>query len=156
MAKEIERKFLLEGDGWRTSVTRALDIVQFYLTVEADRSIRVRITDRSIARLTIKFGQGLVRDEFEYEVAMADAVEMRSRALGRVIEKTRFIVSAGDLVFEVDEFRGALDGLIMAELEGTQAVGNVPLPAWVGREVTGDGRYTNAALALETRRAAVA
>ena len=148
MAKEIERKFLVAGDGWRAAATSRHAIVQFYLAAADDRSIRIRIRDGEEAWLTLKFGAGTgERDEFEYGIPLADAREMQAFAIGRVVEKTRHLAQHDGYIFEVDEFHGALEGFVLAELETPEAANVVRLPGWIGEEVTGDPAYTNAALA---------
>ena len=149
MAKEIERKFLVKDDTWRTAVEKKISIVQFYLAITAERSIRLRISDGMTARLTLKFGSDLCeRDEFEYAVPLSEALEMKAFAVGSVIAKTRYHVRHGDHLYEVDVFSGDLDGLVVAELETPDIVADALLPAWTGREVTGEPRYSNASLAL--------
>lgn len=149
MAKEIERKFLVGNDAWLPAVESSIAIVQFYLAISAERSIRLRISDGRSARLTLKFGSDLVeRDEFEYKVPLAEAEEMMDFAIGTVIRKTRHHVRHGGYLYEVDVFAGGLDGLIVAELETPDSVPDEKLPAWLGREVTGELRYSNASLAL--------
>lgn len=149
MAKEIERKFLLKDDSWRGAASSACRFVQFYLATAEDRSVRVRIRDGEKSLLTLKFGTTTEeRDEFEYEIPLADALEMRAFAAGTVIEKTRYLVPYRGHVFEVDEFHGALDGLGLAELETPEAAEVTDLPGWIGAEVTDDATYTNASLAI--------
>ena len=149
MAKEIERKFLVRDDAWREGAERALAIRQFYLVAAADRTVRVRIVDGASAMLTLKFGAvGLARDEFEYPISLAEAAEMQAFAIGRVIEKTRHHVHHGGHLYEVDVFGGDLAGLVIAELEDADAASARQLPPWLGREVTGEPAYYNAALAL--------
>ena len=94
VAKEIERKFLLSSSAWRELVESEIRIEQFYLAASPGRTIRIRISDGNSAMLTLKFsGKGRGRDEFEYPVPLAEALEMRSFALGRIIEKTRHHVA---------------------------------------------------------------
>lgn len=148
MAKEIERKFLVGGSTWRAAASSNHSIVQFYLAVADGRSIRVRVRDGAEAWLTLKFGAGtLARDEFEYRIPLSEAAEMRSFAMGRVIEKTRYLVEHAGYVFEVDEFHGALEGLVLAELETPDAARIAVFPDWIGEEVTDDPGYANASLA---------
>lgn len=152
MAKEIERKFLLASDAWRRHVSGAARMIQFYLAANEARSVRVRIRDGGEALLTLKFGAGArERDEFEYPIPLDDARQMRAFAVGKVIEKTRFFVPHGTCLFEIDEFHGGLEGLVLAELETAEDVPAADLPDWLGREVTGDSGYYNAALALSGR-----
>jgi adenylate cyclase len=148
MPTESERKFLVQSEAWRDAATQATAIRQFYLVAEADRSLRVRLKeDRAI--LTLKLGSAArERDEFEYPLAPEDAQRMEAFALGTVIEKTRHLVPHGGHVYEVDAFSGGLAGLVLAELETADDVADADLPAWVGREVTADGAYYNASLAL--------
>lgn len=149
MAKEVERKFLVEGSGWRALAGGATTISQFYLAAGDDRSVRVRIRDGQRATLTLKFGSAArERDEFEYDIPLADARDMEQFALGNVIEKTRHIVSHRGRTYEVDTFEGALAGLVVVELETEEDVPARELPDWVGAEVTGEPVYYNASLAL--------
>lgn len=149
LATEIERKFLVRSDAWRDDVEAAIAIRQFYLAVTTDRSVRVRIADGARAKLTLKFGSNLrARDEFEYPIDLAEALEMQGHAVGNVVEKTRYHVRHKGYLYEVDVFDGRLSGLIVAELETPDRVTAAQLPLWVGREVTGDQRYSNATLAL--------
>ena len=149
MAKEIERKFLVSSSAWRDSAEAEIRIRQFYLTAAAGRTVRIRISDGETATLTLKFsGKGRGRDEFEYRVPLAEAEEMQAFALGKVIEKTRHHVRYRDYLYEVDVFGGRLAGLVIAELETPDIVPAERLPPWLGREVTQDGQYYNASLAL--------
>jgi CYTH domain-containing protein len=149
MAKEIERKFLVRSDAWRTAVESSALIVQFYLAISSERSIRIRIKDGRTARLTLKFGSDTrIRDEFEYPVPLDEAREMMQFATGALIRKTRHNVRHQGYLYEIDVFNGDLDGLIVAELETADTVEDARLPEWLGREVTGEIRYSNASLAL--------
>lgn len=153
MAKEIERKFLVAHDGWKKSVMSATRMRQGYISDNEDRSVRVRTCDGKTARLTIKIGKSaLIRDEYEYDIPLDDAEEMMGMALGNVIEKVRHRVTVGQHVWEIDVFGGSLEGLVVAEVElGSEH--EVPrLPDWAGREVTGDRRYSNHALATDRPR----
>ncbi|MFE0013500.1 CYTH domain-containing protein [Mesorhizobium sp. NPDC059054] len=149
MAKEVERKFLIRDEGWRKAVERSVAITQFYLAISSERSIRMRISDGKTAKLTLKFGSDLrVRDEFEYSVPLAEAREMMAFAIGNIIRKTRHHVRHCGYEYEVDVFNDVLDGLEVAELETQDSVPDALLPAWLGREVTGELRFSNASLAL--------
>lgn len=150
MAKEIERKFLVSCDHWRSQATESIDIIQAYVAVGEDRNVRIRvIADRS-AQLTVKLGRHAVtRDEYEYEIPVPDAREMIAAALGNVIEKTRHIVPHGGFIWEVDVFGGVYKGLIVAEVEMESEDDTPEIPDWVGQEVTGDRRYSNMVLATE-------
>ena len=148
MTKESERKFLVSSNAWRELATASVAIRQFYLVASEDRGLRVRLKEGR-ATLTLKLGPAArVRDEFEYEITIEDALEMEAFALGFVVEKTRHIVTHRGRVYEVDEFSGPLSGLILAELETPENVEDADLPSWLGREVTGDTAYLNASMAL--------
>ncbi|MFA1621466.1 CYTH domain-containing protein [Rhizobium mongolense] len=150
MAKEIERKFLVRNDGWRAKAETKSILRQGYIASMDDRSVRVRILDGKRARLTIKIGRNTVtRDEFEYEIPVSDAEELMQSTIGLVIEKTRYRVPHDNFVWEVDVFAGAHRGLVIAEVEMKSENDDPSRPAWLGREVTGDFRYSNQALATE-------
>lgn len=144
MAKEIERKFLVASDGWRKTADGGTRFLQAYIVTMDDRSVRVRLMDETRANLTIKIGAGsMTRDEFEYEIPIADAKEMMSKAVGLIIEKTRYELEHCGFVWEVDVYAGAHEGLVVAEVE-LDAEGDTPdLPSWLGTEVTGDPHYSN-------------
>ncbi len=149
MGKEVERKFLVTSAEWRKMVEADIRIRQFYLAAAPGRTVRVRISDSSSARLTLKFGRNVrERDEFEYPVPLAEAEEMLAFAIGRVIEKTRHHVRHRGYLYEVDVFGGVLSGLVVAELETPDDVADEMLPDWLGREVTGEQSFYNASLAL--------
>lgn len=153
MATEIERKFLVNGDGWRAGVQRRCDIRQGYLSVSDVTTVRVRIQDDT-AQLTVKSaGAGPSRQEFEYSIPRAEAEALLTMRTGRIIEKRRYIVPAGALRWEIDVFAGELEGLVIAEIELPDVAAGFGRPHWLGEEVTGDIRYGNSWLAtgrLET------
>lgn len=150
MAKEIERKFLVASDGWRNHADKGIDLRQAYVVTMNDRSLRVRIHGDKWARLTIKIGKSaLVRDEYEYDLPLHDAKEMLTRAVGIVIEKRRHRVPHKGFIWEVDVYEGPLRGLIVAEVELKRETDLPALPDWIGREITGDRRYSNQSLATE-------
>lgn len=152
MAKEIERKFLVSGDNWRLDADSGSALQQAYIVTMDDRSVRVRIADSATARMTVKVGKSaLVRDEFEYVIPLADAQGMIDLAVGIVIEKTRYRVPFRGFVWEVDVYDGALEGLVIAEVEMASEDDSPDLPDWVGREVTGERRFSNQYLALDGR-----
>lgn len=153
MAKEIERKFLVLTDSWKNAVTSKTRMRQGYIAAEADRSVRIRTRNDETAHLTIKFGRNtLTRDEFEYPISHDDAVEMLGFAIGNVIEKTRYTVDFEGFTWEIDVFEGAHRGLVIAEVEMASEEDSPALPTWLGREVTGDNRYSNQSLATERMR----
>lgn len=147
MSKEIERKFLVRGSGYRLPGVRAVNIEQGYLNVDPERTVRVRIADAD-AFLTVKSKtRGIERGEWEYAVPRADALEMLELCTRR-ISKTRYIVPAAKgLKWEVDEFHGRLEGLVLAEIELPDSGFEVELPEFIGREVSGDPAYYNSNLA---------
>lgn len=148
MGTEIERKYLVVGDAWRQKVAASVPMAQGYLKAERSCSVRVRRSDGE-AFLTIKGppGPGFARPEFEYPVPDADAEAMlRDLVEGNVVEKTRHLVPFGGRMWEVDEFLGLNEGLIVAELELKTSDEVFDLPPWVGREVTEDTCYSNAEL----------
>lgn len=145
MAKEIERKFLVTGN-FETFVTESHHIAQGYLNTDPDRTVRVRrIDDRGF--ITVKGrNEGCVRNEWEYEIPLSDAIEMLSICRGS-IEKIRNIVPAGaGLVWEVDVFEGRHKGLVVAEIELPGIDTPFERPQWLGEEVTGDPAYYNSTL----------
>lgn len=146
MGVEIERKFLVHGDAWR-ALGQGTDYRQGYLLIEKDRTIRVRVGGGE-AFLTIKSAAvGLQRSEFEYEIPVEDANLMLDRLCIRpLIEKTRYRIEMDDVVWEVDEFHGENEGLIIAEVELEHESQQVDLPEWIGEEVSHDHRYSNASL----------
>lgn len=149
MALEIERKFLVSGEGWRAHAAGRRRLRQGYLSREGRTSIRIRIDDEANAWLTVKAADaGTTRHEFEYPIPVPDAETMLDLAEGAVIDKFRYLVPDGDHVWEVDEFTGANAGLVVAEVELAVEGTAIHLPEWVGREVTSDKRYYNASLAL--------
>jgi adenylate cyclase len=144
MAKEIERKFLLKGGFWpRETVMRCR---QGFLNSFKERTVRVRtIGDKGY--LTVKgIAVGASRMEFEYEIPYQDAITLLDICEKPLIEKNRYSVKEGDLIWEIDEFFGENKGLIIAEVELESKDQEFPKPDWVGEEVTGDPRYFNANL----------
>lgn len=150
MATEIERKFLVEGD----FISLAKDqkrITQAYLSLDKERTVRIRIQD-DLAFLTIKGkgnSSGLSRYEWEKEIDLQEAKALMKLALGNPIEKIRYLVPAGNHLFEVDVFAGENAGLILAEIELQSESEKFSKPKWLGKEVSGDPRYYNASLILQ-------
>lgn len=147
MGQEIERKFTVISDGWRHAATGSSLLRQGYLSSNAKATVRVRTRDDVEAVLTLKGQvQGISRAEYEYAIPLADARDLLVMAGPNIVEKRRYLVPFGGLVWEVDEFLGRHAGLIVAEVELTHEDQSVPLPDWVGDEVTQDDRYNNASL----------
>lgn len=144
MALEIERKFLVNGDGWRTG--GGVTTRQGYLSRVPGRTVRVRVAGDA-AWLTIKgITTGAARAEFEYEIPLDDARALLRLCDGPLIEKTRHVVHFRGFDWEVDEFHGANAGLVVAEIELESSEEAFERPAWLGAEVTDDHRYFNASL----------
>jgi len=148
MSIEIERKFLLRDDRWRAQAGGRALLRQGYLANTARCSVRVRIAGGA-GWLSAKAMQpGPARAEFEYPIPAAEAEAMLAALIeGPVIEKERHQVPVGRHCFEVDEFRGANHGLVVAEIELAAADEEFPRPPWLGDEVTDDGRFHNFRLA---------
>jgi adenylate cyclase len=146
MAKEIERKFLVKGKGWKAGAAGTV-YRQGYLSSVKERVVRVR-TIESKGFLTIKgITKGISRSEFEYEISVDDANIMLDDICEKpIIEKKRYKIPVGGLVFEVDEFFGENEGLIVAEVEVGDEKQKIDLPEWIGEEVSGDPRYFNSNL----------
>lgn len=146
MGQEIERKFLVKNDAWKAGA-RGTVYRQGYLSSVKERVVRVRtIEDKGF--LTIKgLTKGVSRSEFEYEISAGDANAMLDHICEKpLIEKTRYRVPVGGLVFEVDEFFGENAGLVVAEVELQDEKQGIDLPDWIGAEVSGDPRYFNSNL----------
>ena len=148
MAQEIERKYLVLDDSFKREAFSKSHIMQGYICSERGRTVRVRIRD-SRAYITIKgpsLNGGLSRYEFEQEIPLVDAEQLMQLCEPGIIDKTRWLVKSGDHTFEVDEFHGENDGLIVAEVELRDATDVVEIPHFIGKEVTGDRRYYNSQL----------
>jgi adenylate cyclase len=145
MATEIERKFLVTGDGWKAAPADAY--AQGYLNRDPQRTVRVRIA-RGGAWLTIKgANRGAVRAEFEYEIPVADAEQLLALCDGPLVRKLRRVVVHEGATWEIDEFLGDNAGLVVAEIELAREDQPFARPAWLGAEVTHDARYFNSNLA---------
>lgn len=158
MALEIERKFLVANDGWKTGVRSSVDIRDGLVASYRGRKVRVRIAGQR-ATITVKGRpKGFTRAEYEYDIPLADAEDMlRTVCADQQLAKRRHYVPHGDLVWEVDVYFGALDGVIIAEIELDRADRAVDLPHWIGDEVTGNPAFSKMNLharALERRRPA--
>jgi CYTH domain-containing protein len=148
MAKEIERKFLVAHQAWRESVNTIHVYRQGYLSYDSERTVRVRATEVT-GYLTIKgITEGLTRDEFEYEIPLADALALLQLCERPAIEKKRYIVPNGAHVWEVDVFEGVNEGLVVAEIELGSEDEAFDKPNWLGNEVSSDRKYSNSELSL--------
>ncbi len=148
MALEIERKFLVLDDSYKHEAFSSSHIQQGYITSERGRSVRIRIRNER-AYLTIKgpsLDGGLSRYEFEQEIPFDDAKKLMTLCEPGIIDKTRWLVKSGEHTFEVDEFHGDNEGLVMAEVELRDVSEKPVIPHFIGEEVTGDRRYYNSQL----------
>lgn len=147
MPREIERKFLVTGE-YKSQAFAHSRIVQGYICSARGRTVRVRLRDGR-GYLTIKGASdaaGMSRYEWEKEISREEAEELMKLCEEGVIDKTRYLVRSGSHVFEVDEFYGDNEGLVMAEVELVSEDEPFDRPAFIGREVTGDVRYYNSQL----------
>jgi adenylate cyclase len=147
MATEIERKFLVKGE-FRHLAVKEIKIIQTYLSIDPQKTIRQRIADDK-AYITIKnkprhgrFG----RNEWEFEIPVNDAEEMMSICIPGKIVKSRFLIPAGRHTWEVDVFHDKNEGLLIAEIELNSEDETFEMPDWLGDEVTGIPAYYNAYL----------
>ncbi|NNC87407.1 MAG: CYTH domain-containing protein [Akkermansiaceae bacterium] len=146
MGIEIERKFLVCGDGWRPGPA-GVAFRQGYLASGAGPTVRVRVAPGR-AWICVKGpAEGIMRPEFEYEVPCAEAEAMLALCPQPPVEKTRYRRKHAGRTWEVDEFHGANAGLLVAEIELQDIAEQPDLPGWVGADVSADRRYSNAALA---------
>jgi len=149
MKQEIERKFLVTGEGWRKAAGVGLTCRQGYITSGSESAtVRVRVLGGR-GFLTIKgITKGISRTELEYEIPAVDAEYMIQNLCGeRQVEKKRYTLKIGQTVWEIDEFFGQNAGLILAEIELESENQSFEKPEWLGEEVSYDHRYANAALA---------
>ncbi len=147
MAKEIERKFLVKGD-FMPFVVKSTRITQGYLSSIPERTVRVRVKGSS-GFITVKgigSASGASRFEWEKEIPSEEALCLMEICEPGVIDKTRHLVPNGELTFEVDEFYGENQGLVVAEIELPSEDFSFAKPEWLGEEVTGDSRYYNSML----------
>ena len=146
MTVEIERRFLLADDSWREAAGEPQLLKQGYLSVEKERTIRVRIADNR-AWLTLKgYISDVSRSEFEYEIPLPHAEQMMATMCPFKMEKRRYRVEFGGFVFEIDEYLGGNASLVVAEIELPAEDACFAKPQWLGREITSEGRFTNAYL----------
>lgn len=145
---EIERKFLVTSEAFKAASFTQNRITQGYLSSVPERTVRVRIKGER-GFLTIKGisnESGLSRFEWEKEIPISEAKELLKLCEKGVIDKTRFEVKSGNHIFEIDEFYGENEGLILAEIELNSETESFEKPKWLGEEVTNDKRYYNSYL----------
>jgi adenylate cyclase len=147
MGMEIEKKFLLANDNWRKEVQKSIQFRQGYLVGSKKSSVRVRIEGEQ-SNINIKGATlGVSRQEFEYPIPMADARELLSTLCDEpLIEKTRHYINDGRHIWEIDEFSGDNEGLIVAEVELEDEQDAHLDKDWLGQEVSHDERYYNSML----------
>ena len=151
MGMEIEHKYLVIDDIYKHMASKMSEIKQGFLSRDPERTVRVRVRDDK-GFITIKGkGTGAAHPEFEYEVPLDDALQMLELCEPPVIEKTRYMIMHEGNLWEVDEFHGDLQGLVIAELEVPSEDYRFPLPPFVGQEVTGDPRYYNSQLGVANK-----
>ena len=148
---EIERKFLVTSNAFKTEAFNSNRIIQGYLNSHKRRAVRIRIKDE-LGFLTIKGASsenGLSRYEWEKEIPKKDALELLNLCEPGVIDKIRYEVKVGNHIFEVDEFFGENEGLVMAEVELNEENETFETPIWLGEEVTGHIKYYNSQLSKQ-------
>ena len=142
---EIERKFLVQGHGWKAA-SQTIEIRQGFLVAEKERTVRVRIAAGK-AFLTVKGAlEGITRQEFEYAIPNAQAEQILDLCIRPLIEKKRYRIDHQGMTWEVDEFLGENEGLVVAEIELESESQDFARPDWLGQEVSHDPRYLNANL----------
>jgi len=148
MSLEIERKFLVKNDDFKKEAHQKKRIQQGYLNTDKSRTVRIRIADEK-AFITIKGKSnvsGTTRFEWEKEINKKEAEQLLALCERPIIDKTRFFVKAGHHIFEIDEFYGENQDLIVAEIELNSENESFQKPLWLGKEVTGNKKYYNSSL----------
>ncbi len=147
MAQEIEHKFLICNDSWRSQVHKSIKYKQGYMVSDHKRSVRIRISD-NMAWINFKSAVvGTSRNEFEYEIPLQDGIDMLKQLCQQpILEKTRYFVHHEQHLWEIDVFEGDNQGLIVAEIELNDINESFAIPDWAGQEVTHDLRYYNNSL----------
>ncbi|KNY28252.1 CYTH domain-containing protein [Pseudobacteroides cellulosolvens] len=146
MGSEIERKFLTQSNNYR-NISEGVPYMQGYICSGKGKVVRVRVAGTK-GYITIKGPhKGIKRAEYEYEIPLDDAKEMLENLCSKpLIEKDRFKVNYEGFVWEIDEFHGENEGLVVAEIELTDENQHFTTPEWIGKEVTGDSKYYNSSL----------
>jgi adenylate cyclase len=142
MPLEIERKFLVANDGWKSSVARTARIRDGLIASSNGNKARVRISGDKATIAVKSRRRGLVRTEFEYAIPFSDAEEItRTICEGEILDKVRHFVLHAGMTWFVDAYEGILSGVVIAEIELTQTDQELELPDWIGAEVTGNPAY---------------
>ena len=148
MAFEIEHKYLVVNDSYKRMATGKVEIRQGYLNRNPDRTVRIR-TMGNKGFLTVKSrNHGSKRLEFEYEIPFQDAEDILKLAEPGIVEKTRYIIPFDELVWEVDEFHGSLNGVTVAEVEIPDTDHSYSKPPFIGKDITGNPDYYNSNLKI--------
>lgn len=148
MAFEIEHKYLVVNDTFRSMATGKIEIRQGYLNRNPDRTVRIR-TMGNKGFLTVKSrNHGAKRLEFEYEIPLEDAKQILNLAEPGIVEKTRYLVPFDGLLWEIDEFHGSLNGVIVAEVEIPDDGIVYNKPPFIGADITGNPDYYNSNLKI--------
>ncbi len=145
---EIERKFLVTSNDYRLEARSKTSISQGFLSTDPERTVRIRIKGES-GYITVKGKsnlEGTSRYEWEKEIPIKEAMQLLELCKETIVEKDRYEVEKGAFVFEIDEFLGANEGLILAEVELSNEKESFPTPKWLGKEVTGNIAYYNSQL----------
>lgn len=148
VSKEIERKFLVISEAFKREASKNESIIQGFLSSVPERTVRVRKID-DLGWITVKGignASGTTRFEWEKQISGAEARELLELCEPGKIEKIRYYVPFGDHTFEVDDFSGNNQGLIIAEIELNDEEETFERPRWLGEEVTGQAKYYNASL----------
>ncbi len=146
MKVEIERKFLVKNQDWKRLIVEKHTIQQGYLNVDKSCNVRVRIMN-NLAFITIKGKRvNTARPEFEYEIPLNDAESILKLSKTSIIKKTRFTVNHQGQIWEIDQFEGDNQGLVIAEIELKQKDEAISLPNWIGTEISNDERFYNLSL----------
>ena len=149
--QEIERKFLVLNTDFKEQAFASRRITQGFLNTDPERTVRVRVKGNE-GFITVKgIGNksGTTRFEWEKQITVKEAKALLELCESGIIDKTRYEVKAGNHIFEVDEFHGDNEGLVVAEVELSQEEEAIESPEWLGKEVTGDEKYYNAQLSKQ-------
>lgn len=147
MALEIEHKYLVINNDYKNNILKTIHIRQGYLSIDIERTVRVRIANEN-AYVTIKGkNSGDTRHEYEYHIPLNDAEELlNTLCIQPILEKYRHIVEYHGYTWEIDEFKGKLDGLVLAEIEIPSCKHKYDIPSFIGKNVTNDAQYYNSNL----------
>lgn len=147
MAIEIEHKFLLANDNWRNEVTHSSYYKQGYLSQDKNSTVRIRVSDQE-AWLVIKGATiGISRPEYTYDIPLHEAHQMLDKLCEKpLIEKVRHFITRSEHIWEIDEFKGENEGLVVAEIELSSESEAFEKPEWIGADVSYDARYYNSNL----------